>query len=58
MTTSPIRVGSRVNWSSKTHEGRGKVLSIDSKRTGAWATVQTKDHPAGVVTVRLSQVRR
>lgn len=58
MSTTPIRAGSRVNWTSKANNGRGQVTDVTTKRTGVWVTVKTKDHPAGQVTVRLSQVFR
>lgn len=51
-----IKEGSRVEFASRNHVGRGTVARIDHKLTGAWFTVKTKDHPKGQVTVRASQV--
>lgn len=52
-----IKVGSRVEWWSKTHTGRGTVAAIVTRKTGDFYTVKTKDHPAGQVAVRASQVQ-
>jgi hypothetical protein len=57
MKNREIKVNSRVAWQSKTHRGNGVVTEIFGGRTGNWVSVKTKDHPAGVVTVRESQVR-
>ena len=52
-----LRVGSRVSFVSRMNEGKGVVSGIDTKTTGAWITIRSKDHPRGVVTVRRSQVQ-
>lgn len=56
MKTRTIKIGSRVSFQSKRHEGTGVVTGIAAKATGAWYTVKTKAHPTGQVTVRRSQV--
>lgn len=55
-TARTIKTGSRVSFHSKAHQGAGTVTSVESKATGDWYTIKTKDHPAGKVTVRRSQV--
>lgn len=51
-----VKVGSNVNFKSKTHTGKGKVAEVYGGKTGNWFRVKTKDHPKGEVTVRESQV--
>ena len=51
-----LKVGSRVSFQSRANSGAGTITAIETKATGEWFTVKTKDHPAGKVTVRRSQV--
>ena len=55
MATKKITVGKTYPYRSRIHEGRGKVVSTDTKATGAWVTLYDKERGKNV-TVRPSQV--
>ncbi len=52
----PIEIGQTKPFVSKSYSGRGKIIEIKPTRRGSYYTLQTKDHPRGVVSVRESQL--
>jgi hypothetical protein len=55
MLFDKIAEGRSVRYESKSHTGRGKVLTKYRKRTGEWVTLFDKER-GKAVTVRPSQV--
>ena len=51
-----IKVGKRVIYASRAHQGTGKITDITTKLTGVWVTVNDPTRNK-YVTVRPSQVR-
>lgn len=51
-----IKVGSRVQFTSRENAGKGVVAEIKPTLKGPYYKVRTKDHPHGFVSVRRNQV--
>lgn len=52
----PPEIGQRRPFVSKGYSGRGTVTAIKPTLRGPYITLETKDHPRGIVSVRESQL--
>lgn len=51
-----LEIGQRRRWKSKTHSGSGVIIAVTPTAKGPYYTLKTTGHPAGVVSVRASQL--
>jgi hypothetical protein len=56
MELSKIKIGKRVNYTSRGYTGKGTIARINETARGVFVEVTAKDHPKGAVQVRPSQI--